>query len=84
MKSVFDKIAMKKLEEMYPEKVKRFDELYDKEKQGAISEEEKRELDRLDSFLLREFERIKMHYRLNWPFMSQEQRKKLLNEIETG
>lgn len=84
MKDKFSKMAMKKLEEMYPEKVKRFDELYAKEKQGIITEEDMIELDNLDRFLLREFERLRLHYMLNWPFMSQEQKKELLSKIELG
>lgn len=66
----FDELAMMKLEEEYPKKTKRIDELTDKEKAEDINEEERKELTGLDKQLLAEFDRYKMHYRLNWPFMA--------------
>lgn len=47
-----------------------------------ITEDELRELNELDAKLLKEFERILLHYRLNWPFMSPEQKERLVREVE--
>jgi len=32
--------------------------------------------------LLREFERLKLHYMVNWQFMSEEQKKEILEMIK--
>ena len=79
--SVIDRVAMALLEEKYPDMIKRFDELYDKEKKGLINDTEKRELDMLDYILLREYERIRRWLRLNWLFMPKERKLALLEKV---
>lgn len=78
----FNRIAMKVLEKNHPNEVSRFDELYEKEKKGTITSEELAELNVLDAMLLREFERLKLHYMVNWQFMSEEQKKEILEMIK--
>lgn len=80
----FGKIAMVELERLYPIEIKRFDELYDKEKRGVITKDELRELNALDRMLLREFERLKLHYMINWNFMSEDKKREILGKIERG
>ena len=63
---------MMKWEEEYPNGTKELDELRDKEKQGVLTPKEKRRLDFLDRALLREYDRCKIHFRLNRNFMREE------------
>jgi len=77
----YEKLAMMELEELYPKEIERFDELHDKEKAGSITKEELDELNALDRKLLAEFERIKLHYMLNWPLMSAERKKELRERV---
>lgn len=77
----FDKLAMMKLEQNYPNRVKRLDELRVKEKEETLTPEEKIELDKCDRVLLQEYRTCVMHYRLNWSLMSREAKQKLRDEV---
>jgi hypothetical protein len=78
----FDALAMLKLEEEYPKKVARIDELTDKEKAEQITEAEQKELDTLDVQLKREFDRCKLHYRMNWSFMAPRIKEGYRNQVK--
>lgn len=77
----FDKLAMMKLEQSHPNKVRRLDELRVKEKEETLTSEEKIELDRTDRVLLQEYKTCVIHYRLNWSLMSREVKQKLRDEV---
>ena len=76
--SLYDVLAMIEIETAYPDDVARFDELTAKEKQNTISEKEKKELTVLETLLQKEFDRIKLHYMLNFPLMSKPQKEELI------
>lgn len=80
--SLFDVYAMMEIEKSRPRDVARLDELHAKEKQGIISKKEAQELKILDALLLKEFERIRLHYMLNFPLMSRQQKEEIIKNAK--
>jgi len=81
-KEFFEELTMMKLEESYPTEIKRLDELSDKEKTNTLTSKEKWDLDVLDKKLLSEHRRCKLHYQINWNFMTQDVKKKYRDQVE--
>lgn len=77
----FDQIAMREMEIEYPEDIERLDILQVKEKNGTITNEEWIEVCNIDKKLLREFERRKLFYIGNWPFMTRKQKKAIISGV---
>jgi len=77
-----EKLAMMKFEQSsHSKEIKRLDELSDKEKTGNLTNEEKKEINILDRLLMPEYKRCLLHYQVNWNFMSQDIKGKLIKEV---
>lgn len=80
--SFLEELAMMRVEEACPQAITRFDELRDKQKTSTLTLDEIREMNSLDGKLLQEYQRCKLHYQLNLPFMRQDVKDRLVGEVK--
>lgn len=66
----------------YPDDMSRFDDLLDKSLLGTLSFEEKIEFNSMDKAIMKELNRIILHYRVNWNFMTDDVKAKYRADLE--
>lgn len=76
-----DALAAMKVEESYPKQTARFDVLTDRES-GGLTADEQEELNGLNAMLEMEMKRCRLHYSVNWHFMTPEIKQKHRDEVQ--